>query len=207
MNAEDFWKVIGLYNQETWPHQILLIALIIYALIKSYHAKQYCLPKLILGIANIFIGIVFFLVYGTEPIQHYFAAPLFITIGGLFLRESVKFKNDIVRQPNKTEWILIVLLLLYPIVSLLLGNTYPKMVVYIMPCPLVSLSIIVYSFYSPKNILLLGLLAIWGLTGIKSFFFNAYEDIILLLCGIYCVWVIIREVKNKKIGIHLTDNH
>ena len=173
----------------------------------SYHAKQYWLPKLILGITNIFIGIVFFLAYGTEPIQHFFAAPLFITIGGLFLFESIKFKKDTIRRPNKAEWILFVLFLLYPIVSLLLGNTYPKMVVYIMPCPMVCLSIIVYSCYSRKNKLLLILLAVWGLTGIKSFFFNAYEDIILLLCGIYCVWVIISELKNKISGKQLAGNH
>ena len=33
---------------------------------------------------------------------------------------------------------------------------------------------------------LLILLTRWGLTGIKSFFFNALEDIILLICGLYC---------------------
>ncbi len=199
MNAEDFWKVIGSYNQDTWPFQILLMALIITGLVLSYRAKQYWMPKVILGIANIFIGIVFFLVYGTEPIQHYFAAPLFIAVGGLFLFESIKNKSDTVRRPNKAEWILIVLFLLYPIISFLLGNTYPKIVVYIMPCPLVSLSIIVYSCYSRKNLLLLILLAIWGLTGIKSFFFNAYEDIILLLCGIYCIWVIYKNLNFKNI--------
>ena len=31
----------------------------------------------------------------------------------------------------------------------------------------------------------LALLTLWGLTGIKSIFFHAYEDTILLLCGLY----------------------
>lgn len=198
MNAEDFWKVIGSYNQETWPIQIVLMVLIVAGLILSYRAKKYWLPKVILGIANIFIGTVFFLIYGTEPIQHYIAAPLFILIGGLFIFESIRLKKDNIRKPNKAEWILAVLFMLYPVISLLLGNTYPEMVVYIMPCPLVCLSIIVYSFYSTKNIFLLILLAVWGLTGIKSFFFNAYEDIILLLCGIYCIWLIYKELNTKK---------
>jgi hypothetical protein len=200
MNAEDFWKVIGSYNQETWPFQILLMVLIIASLILSYRVKQYWLPKLILGISNLFIGTVFFLLYGTEPIQHYFAAPLFISIGGLFIFESIRLKKDTVHKPNKAEWILIVLFLLYPVISLLLGNTYPEMVVYIMPCPLVCLSIIVYSCYSSKNIILLILLAVWGLTGIKSFFFNAYEDIILLFCGIYCIWLIYKDLNTKNIN-------
>jgi hypothetical protein len=62
-----------------------------------------------------------------------------------------------------------------------------------MPCPLVSLSIAVYSGYKRKNILLLALLTVWGLTGIKSLLFNAYEDMILLVCGIYGVYLIAAE--------------
>ena len=59
------------------------------------------------------------------------------------------------------------------------------MVTYIMPCPVISLSIAVYMGYTRKNRVLLALLTIWGLTGIKSIIFNAYEDTILLIGGLY----------------------
>lgn len=72
------------------------------------------------------------------------------------------------------------------------------MTTHIMPCPVVSLGIIVYSGYKKKNILLLILLTIWGLTGVKAFIANAYEDIILLTCGIYGIWLIIKEIQSKK---------
>ena len=62
-----------------------------------------------------------------------------------------------------------------------------QIVTYVMPCPVVSLGIIVYAGYKVKNKSLLTLLTIWGLTGIKSIVFNAYEDIILLVCGLYGV--------------------
>ncbi len=67
------------------------------------------------------------------------------------------------------------------------------MVTSIMPCPVVSFGIVVYSGYSRKNRLLLALLTLWGLTGIKSLLFHVYEDLILLLCGLYGVRQLLLE--------------
>ena len=41
--------------------------------------------------------------------------------------------------------------------------------------------------------LLLALLTLWGLTGIKSLLFHVYEDLILLLCGLYGVRQLLLE--------------
>ena len=90
---------------------------------------------------------------------------------------------------------MLLLFVLYPAISFLLGNTFPKMVTYIMPCPIVSVSIAVYSGYRRKNRFLLLLLTIWGLTGIKSLIFSAYEDIILLVAGISGVSLIFNDYK------------
>nr|WP_288892427.1 DUF6064 family protein [uncultured Blautia sp.] len=88
--------------------------------------------------------------------------------------------------------------MLYPAVSMLLGNSFPQMVTYIMPCPVISLSIAVYAGYKRKNKVLLILLTIWGLTGIKSVIFNAYEDIILLIAGIYGVCILFKMYRTKS---------
>lgn len=93
---------------------------------------------------------------------------------------------------------MLLLFVLYPAISFLLGNTFPQMVTYIMPCPIVSVSIAVYSGYRRKNRLLLLLLTIWGLTGIKSLIFSAYEDIILLVAGIYGVCLIFNDYKGRS---------
>jgi hypothetical protein len=198
MDADIFWKIIGNYNQQTWVIQIIFMLMILCSLIFALLKKVQWLPKISLGIANIYIGIVFFLIYGTEPIQFFFAAPLFITTGLLFIWEGILKKHDSFIGFNKLQWGLFALVLFYPLFSILLGNSFPKMVVYIMPCPLISLSIVIYSGYTQKNMILLLLLTIWGLTGIKSFFFNALEDTILLTCGIYCIWLLIAEFKKQK---------
>jgi len=85
MDAQAFWNVIGNYNQSTLIWQCVILALIITSLILAYLQKVIWLPKIAFAIGNIFIGIVFFLIYGTEPIQTYFAAPLYLIIGFLFM--------------------------------------------------------------------------------------------------------------------------
>ena len=93
----------------------------------------------------------FFAWYGTEPIQKYFALPLYLVCGGLFIYESWHSKDDVIMKPNVIQKMLLVLYFFYPIVSMLLGNSFPQMVTYIMPCPVISLSIVVYAGYKMKN--------------------------------------------------------
>lgn len=198
MDAQVFWNVIGNYNKQTWIIQIILFLFVISTIVLSYMQKVKWTAKFSLGITNIFIGIGFFAWYGTEPIQKYFALPLYLLIGVLFLYESWHGKNDTLKKPNMLQALLLLFYLFYPFVSMLLGNSFPQMVTYIMPCPVISLSIAVYAGYERKNKILLALLTIWGLTGIKSIIFHAYEDIILLVCGLYGIILLINEIKQSK---------
>lgn len=198
MNAQVFWNVIGNYNEQTKIVQIALLILMILSIAFSYIRKINWAAKFTLGIVNLFIGIVFFAWYGTEPIQKFFALPLYLLCGTLFLYESWHNKNDLLEKPTPFQSLLIVLYLLYPLISVVLGNNFPQMVTYIMPCPIVSLSITVYAGYKRKNKLLLIILTVWGLTGIKSIIFSAYEDIILLLCGFYGIVLLVNEIKQSK---------
>lgn len=198
MDAAAFWKVIGAYNSQTMMVQIILTFLLVAGLVLSYTGKMKWAAKFVLGIVNLYIGIVFFGIFGTEPIQKFFALPLYLGCGGLLLFECIHNKDDILDKPKKWQVFLLSLFVLYPVISYLLGNTFPEMVTYIMPCPIVSVSIAVYAGYRKKNRLLLLLLTIWGLTGIKSLIFSAYEDIILLATGIYGGYIMFKDHKGRK---------
>ena len=198
MDTQTFWDVIGNYNQQTKIVQIVLFIFLIFGIALSYIQKVKWLAKFILGITNLFIGIVFFGYYGTETIQKIFALPLYLACGILFLYECYHNKDDRLEKPNFWQVSLLLLYLLYPLISIILGNNYPQMVTHIMPCPVVSLSIAVYAGYKRKNKLLLALLTVWGLTGVKSVIFNAYEDIILLVCGLYGITLLINEIRQYQ---------
>ena len=197
MNASSFWNVIAEYNKHTLFIQIILLAFIIISLIAAYKKNLYFLPKVALGVDCTFIGTIFFLYYGTEPIQTYFAAPLFLLSGILFIYEAAKNKADIIKKPNTITLILFVIVLMYPIISHMLGNVYPSTVLLIMPCPLISLCILIYSCYGKRNWLIMLMLIIWGMTGIKSLFFHAYEDLILFTCGFYGIYIMLKDRKKK----------
>ena len=81
MDAQAFWAVIGRYNQQTLPVQIGLLLVLLAALALSYTKRVPWAAKLGLGIANLFLGIAFFALYGTEPIQKFFALPLYLLSG------------------------------------------------------------------------------------------------------------------------------
>ncbi|MFA7129928.1 MAG: DUF6064 family protein [Sphaerochaeta sp.] len=198
MDAQVFWRVIGEYNSATWSVQIALLVLLIIAVLISYKTSIRFAASFVLGILHLFIGIVFFGIFGTEPIQKYFALPLFLSCGILFLYEATVKRNDILQKPNRLQILLLVLYALYPICSYFLGHQFPQIVTYIMPCPVVCLGISIYSLYPRKNKALLVLLAVWGLTGVKSIFFNAYEDLILLVCGMYGMFLLAKEVRINK---------
>lgn len=185
MDTQIFWDVIASYNQQTWGLQIIWLALLLWTITLSYLQIVPWAAKLSLGLVNLFIGIAFFAWHGTEPIQKLFALPLYLLCGGLFLYESRHSRADPLERPRPLQAALLLLCLLYPLFSALSGHAFPAAVTHIMPCPIISLSIAVYSGYRRKNRVLLALLTVWGLTGIKAVFFDAYEDLVLLLCGLY----------------------
>lgn len=197
VDVEFFWDVIGDYNSTTLFWQALIVLLLS---VSFYIAIKFHKPRIILlslGATNLYIGLVYFFIFGTEPIQFFFAGPLFIAIALLFFYESLL--NPCVRfsKPTVLQFLLLGLYVLYPFISAFLGNIFPRTVLYIMPCPVISLSLVIYTLFEKRNSLLLLLMTIWGLTGVKAFFANAYEDLILLICGIYGAFLLINRAKNK----------
>lgn len=205
MDASVFWSVIGAYNRQTVMLQVFLLALLSVALSVAYRHRRGRPAWLALGVAHLFIGIVFFGIYGTEPIQKYFAMPLFVLCGFLFLYEGIWHKSGVLDRPTRAQWVLLALYVLYPLISALLGNRFPTLVTHIMPCPVAYLGFVVYAGCRRKNVVLLGLLTLWGLTGVKSVIFQAYEDVILLLGGLYGLALLRRElVAGKHTGTRST---
>ena len=82
----------------------------------------------------------------TQPHGHHHPAlPLYLLCGGLFLYESWHNREDILEQSSLVQSLLLLFYVCYPLVSVMLGNRFPRMVTYIMPCPVASLSTAVYT--------------------------------------------------------------
>jgi len=188
MDASIFWDIIEQYNSQTIYIQIVLFVSLAISIAVSYNIHKGWICKMVLSVLNLFIGIAFFMQFGTESIQKYFALPLYLLVGVLFAYETIRNRNDSLRKPTPIQLFLAALYLVYPLVSMACGNEFPRMVTHIMPCPVATISIVLYSMFNKKNPVLMGLLAVWGLTGVKAIPFKAYEDLILLAAGIYGIY-------------------
>jgi len=185
-STDEFWNVIATYNLKTIEMQVLFSVLLISTLLFSFFKNNRKISNSLNSLFTaifFFIGISFFLITDRSVTAMFFG-PLFIVIGFLFLFELYRSKA-IFQSPTPVQYLLYALALCYPIVSYGLNHHYPKQVLYILPCPIVSLALITYSRLYKRNDLLNILLIIWGLTGVKAFIFDVKEDLILLVVGIY----------------------
>ena len=198
-SADIFWQVIQQYNNGTILLQILISLFILGSIFIAYLTTLTWIPKLLLAITDLFIAIVFFLIYDKSSIGYYFAFPLFTLLGILLVIDSIAKRNDSIKKIKGISVILLVLTLLYPVISLLLGHVFPKQVLYILPCPVICINIVVYSRYSNLSTIILILMTIWALTGIKAFLFNAYEDLILFIHSFYSIYLLIQAIKKSKL--------
>lgn len=125
--------------------------------------------------------------------------PYFILIGCLFLYGLLNSKTEI-QQPTEFQFFLYALALCYPLISFALNHHYPQQVWFILPCPFASLALTTVCRLKKRNYFLNILLIIWGLTGVKAFFFDVKEDLILLIIGIYGLieFVMYKQVKTES---------
>ena len=197
--TDEFWEIICRYNVETTYLQVifsfLIIGLLLISLFKQNHLIDLFLKSLFTA-AFFFVGFFFFLVIDKSFTAIIFG-PYFILIGLLFLLDLLKTKSQF-RQTTSFQLLLYVLVLLYPVISYLLGHNYPQQILYLFPCPIASFALITYCRLIKRNELLNILLILWGLTGVKAFMFDAKEDLILLMVGLYGLYDFIKYKLNVK---------
>lgn len=196
--AEQFWIVISNYNQATWHIQICFIVFIILAVILAMRTRLVFLPKVILSLSCLYTGVIFFFIFDQSVTAFLFAGPLFIATGFLFSYDALRHKEIEFKKFTPGSITMLVMCILYPAVSFLLGHRYPAQVLYILPCPLISIGIVIYSRYKTRLFFLQILMIIWAVTGLpKAFIFDVMEDLILFMAGMYGICVMIGDRKRE----------
>ncbi len=219
--TEDWWNVLINFNESIMPFQFIWagIALIltIWFFIKPGKITNILL-KVYFMLSFAFISIMFFAIKGQE-------LPAFVGQTICFGSLAILFALDL--KLNKLQFIMpeklipkivmmisTVLVFLYPVFGMLSGHVYPRMIILgTFPCPTVALAII-FTTASLSKIEIkwqsIGLFAIWLLLliwaipfpiAIQIPQFGAYEDIIMLLIGIYGLTMLIVTVIEKSIEI------
>jgi len=195
MTTEEFWSQLGTYNAATWPVQIAWIAVAIvvtYLVFARRTAWANTAMKVLLSFAFAWNGVVFFLVFSDGPVYDFFYAPLFIVVAILFavdiFEKRIEFKLPDRRWRRYATLFWILLWLLYPLVGVALGRSFPRVCTPMNPCPSTVFAIALVVAAIPKvdkkaYIILLP----WALLGLPKCLgmYQCYEDCILFAAGVY----------------------
>lgn len=195
LSAQAWWRIIEAYGAQIWPAQLVMwavaVALALFLFIRPGKTSN-ALMKLYLTVTFAWIGIGFFVVLGKGLFGNY-------VFGALFTIVSILFAVDLYRQrlqfslPEK-GWqktlTLVLLLVVLPLVSLMFGHSYPKLIALgTFPCPTTALALLLLTTALPTvNWIMYGILLFWAIPFpplIQIPQYGVYEDSIMFLIGIY----------------------
>lgn len=212
ITAKDWWGVLTNYNNQIFPLQFIVMGtaavLLLFLYLKPCKITN-ALMKGFLSLANLWNGIMFFMILGTN-----LPSPLRFIQGSLFIAIGIFLAIDVFTGKTELTWphskgvrtitvILLTLVAIYPIVGLLRGHTavqliYPGTV----PCATTSLSLVLLSASLPKvNKIPYVLLLIWAIPFaplIQIPQFKVYEDSIMFIVGIYSLIALIISLRKEK---------
>lgn len=197
---ETFWKTIAAYNAATWHAQILLVAIaaVLTALLYMRPSRAVRIAmKCYMALLNFWIAGVYYMAFCREREFHDMLAMFWAIMGCIWLYDLLVKHASLERTHNHTGFalVLFVMPLVYPLVSIALGRTFPEMTSPIMPCSVAVFTIALMLAFSERvNIVLAMFLCHWALIGLsKVYFFGIPEDYLLACSIVPALYLFFRE--------------
>lgn len=208
-NRDQFLEIFRSYNQNTFPLQLGLYFLAVIAVLYAFRQSG-ARNRWISGILSFFwlwMGIMYHLIYFTGINKGaYLFGVLFVVQGGLFfffgvMKDKLQFS---VKKDRNGIWAMLIIgfgLILYPMLNVLNGHAYPYMPTFGLPCPttIFTLGILCWVENGPsKTLWIIPLL--WSVIGFTAALtLGFYEDMGLLIVGIYSGWqlIILKSIKKS----------
>ncbi len=204
---ETFWETIAAYNEGTWTAQIVWVAAgaLLAALLRLRPTRGVRIAmKLYMAGLNFWIAGVYYLVY-CEPRQYNDMLALFWAVMGcIWIYDLALRRATLVRTGHHTAFALLLMAmpLIYPLVSLLLGRSFPMMTSPVMPCSVAVFTVgLMLAFSERVNIVLAMFLCHWALIGLsKVYYFGIPEDYLLACSVVPALFLFFREYVAERSG-------
>ncbi|HKJ30463.1 MAG TPA: DUF6064 family protein [Balneolales bacterium] len=205
-SPEQFLNLFETYNHFIQPLQIIAYILGLLSILFLFR-KNKITPKIITGIlATFWIWIGFFyhiLFFSSINKAAYLFGSLFIIQGFFFMYTGIiRRKLDFHIEWNITTIsgfiIILYAMIIYPILNILLGHSYPRMPVFgVTPCPTTIFTFGFILFIKNKiSLTLIIIPLLWALIGTSAaLYLHIYEDLGLMLSGILTLSLLIYKRK------------
>lgn len=191
-----FWRTIAEYNADTWLYQVVIVvvgALLSISLIYKPTKWKGRVMKLYLAFIFGWITIVYYTLYsaprGYSNILAIFWGLLTLTWIWDALTDYTKFAHN--EKYKVLALILMATPLIYPLLSLARGLSFPSMTSPVMPCAVTTFTIGLLLYKTKKvNMFIVLFLCHWSLIGlIKTYFYNIPEDFLLVAVSIPAIYL------------------
>ena len=209
---DQFFQIIREYNTSIFPMQIVLNILaltsIILAIIRRNYSNKFI--SITLGFFWLWMGIVYHFIFFTKINPAAFVFALFFVLQGIIFIYYGAIKNRLSLGFRK-DWIgmvgllfIIYALLVYPILGILFGHTYPDNPTFGLPCPttIFTFGVLLWTIKRvPFYFVIVPFL--WSIIGLSAAInLRVYEDFGLIVAGV--IGLILLIINNKKINQQIT---
>ena len=206
---EIFWSTIADYNSATWPIQLILVvvAAILTLMLYSHPTPAVRVAmKLFMAVLNFWIAIAYYMIYAQPREYNLMLAIFWAVMGCIWIHDLVIRHESLERTDKHVAFaiILFIMPLVYPLVSLLLGRSFPMITSPVMPCSVAVFTIALMLAFSRKvNVVLAMCLCHWALIGLsKVYFYGIPEDFILACSVVPALYIFFRQyIKEAKTGV------
>ena len=212
IDVKEFLDLLGTYNTDIWPMQIFiaLFGLLAIYFIFRPSAHSHRIITFFMALCWLWVGIVFCFKYWTQILGLAYVFGGICAITGLLLLYAA-FRNRLIFRYSK-DWRSVagLFFILYGVIGYqalgyIFDHTYPQLFAFgLVPCPTAIYTIGLFML-ADRKIPVLYLLGpiILSTAGFKVVPLGVYEDIILIVAGIFAVFIIFKpstyenQVKKK----------
>jgi hypothetical protein len=209
---DQFFQIIREYNTSIFPMQIVLNILALTSIILAIKRRNYSnkFISITLGFFWLWMGIVYHFIFFTKINPAAFVFALFFVLQGIIFIYYGAIKNRLSLGFRK-DWIgmvgllfIIYALLVYPILGILFGHTYPDNPTFGLPCPttIFTFGVLLWTIKRvPFYFVIVPFL--WSIIGLSAAInLRVYEDFGLIVAGV--IGLILLIINNKKINQQIT---
>jgi hypothetical protein len=205
---DQFFQILRQYNISVFPMQIVLNLLALSAVILALKKKKYSdkYISITLGFLWLWMGIIYHYVFFTKinPAANIFAiffvlqGLIFIYFGAVKDKLSFGFKKDWIGTIGLV--FIIYALIIYPLLGILFGHTYPDNPTFGLPCPTTIFTFGMLLLALKKvPIYFVAIPFLWAIIGLSAAInIRVYEDFGLIVSGVMGLILIL--INNKKLN-------
>ena len=220
-DSEQFLEVFACYNAAVFPAQIvLLIAALVAVRLATWGDRTSSkTAAAILGLLWLWMGVVYHWLFFSQingaavVFGGFFVLQSFVFIYGGVIRNEISFHRQSGVKSVIGTSMLIYALIVYPLIGMAVGHSYPYSPTFGLPCPTTIFTLGMLLRYARKvPLYVLAIPFVWSLIGVSAAYsFGIWEDLGLLVAGVVGTWLLVgdrlpRGLRTRGAGLTLKEN-